>query len=153
MNRVILHHWHLKESSKKLVQRRLWSVQTMYPLVHYLNIWNLAFRRHWIGVWGGGGVMVCLSFSIRKCVLCVKRGAKMACQKDYIYIEGYQPEWYISTMIYSGDTPFWSETLDIFIKKNMAMRQDLQLDPVSSGGSHLFLCNWLQDSWVHVEKI
>ena len=29
------------------------------------------------------------------------------------YIEGSRPEWCISSMIYSGDTPFWSETLDI----------------------------------------
>ena len=28
-------------------------------------------------------------------------------------IEGSQPEWCISSMIYSGDTPFWSETLKI----------------------------------------
>ena len=30
-----------------------------------------------------------------------------------IYIEGSRPEWCISSMIYSGDTPFWSETLDM----------------------------------------
>ena len=31
-------------------------------------------------------------------------------------IEGFQPEWYISTMIYTGsqDIAFWSETLDMF---------------------------------------
>ena len=29
------------------------------------------------------------------------------------YIESFQPEWCISTMIYSRDTPFWSEILDI----------------------------------------
>ena len=153
MNRVILHHWHLKESSKKLVvQRRLWSVQTMYPLVHYLNIWNLAFRRHWIGVWEGRVLWYACLF-LSGSAFYVWREEQKWLAKKIIYIEGYQPEWYISTMIYSGDTPFWSETLDIFIKKNMAMRQDLQLDPVSSGGSHLFLRNWLQDSWVHVEKI
>ena len=28
------------------------------------------------------------------------------------HIEGSQPEWCISSMIYSGDAPFWSETLD-----------------------------------------
>ena len=31
----------------------------------------------------------------------------------YIYIEGSWPEWCISSMIYSRDTPFWSETLNI----------------------------------------
>ena len=30
-----------------------------------------------------------------------------------MYIESFQPEWCISSMIYSRDTPFWSETLDI----------------------------------------
>ena len=29
------------------------------------------------------------------------------------HIEGFQPDWDISTLIYSWDTPFWSETLDI----------------------------------------
>ena len=29
------------------------------------------------------------------------------------YIEGFQPEWCISTMIYCQDTPFWSETLNM----------------------------------------
>ena len=29
------------------------------------------------------------------------------------YIEGSQPQWCISSMIYSGDTPFWLEILDI----------------------------------------
>ena len=28
-------------------------------------------------------------------------------------IRGFPPEWCMSSMIYSGDTPFWSETLDI----------------------------------------
>ena len=32
------------------------------------------------------------------------------CRKDSI--EGFRPEWYISIMIYSRDTPFWSDTLD-----------------------------------------
>ena len=30
-----------------------------------------------------------------------------------LHIEGSRPEWYISSMIYSRDTPFWSETLTI----------------------------------------
>ena len=30
----------------------------------------------------------------------------------YIIFEGSQPEWCISSMIYSRDTPFWSETLN-----------------------------------------
>ena len=28
-------------------------------------------------------------------------------------IEGSRPQWCISRMIYSGDTPFWLETLDM----------------------------------------
>ena len=31
-----------------------------------------------------------------------------------VYIEGSWPEWCISNMIYSRDTPFWSGTLDIY---------------------------------------
>ena len=31
-----------------------------------------------------------------------------------VQIEGSQPEWCISSMIYSRDTPFWSETLEIY---------------------------------------
>ena len=34
----------------------------------------------------------------------------------HLHIEGFRPEWYISTMIYSCDIPFWSETLDIELK-------------------------------------
>ena len=30
-----------------------------------------------------------------------------------VYFEGSRPEWCISSMIYSGDTPFWLETLDL----------------------------------------
>ena len=29
----------------------------------------------------------------------------------YLHFKGSQPEWCISSMMYSGDTPFWSETL------------------------------------------
>ena len=36
------------------------------------------------------------------------------CQWEGEYIEGFRPEWYISTMIYSRDAPFWSETFDIY---------------------------------------
>ena len=31
-----------------------------------------------------------------------------------VHIEGSRSEWCVSSMIYSRDTPFWSETLDIF---------------------------------------
>ena len=31
------------------------------------------------------------------------------------HIEGSRPEWCITSMIYSGDTPFWLETLDMQI--------------------------------------
>ena len=29
-------------------------------------------------------------------------------------IRGFPPEWCISSMIYSGDSPFWSETLELY---------------------------------------
>ena len=32
-----------------------------------------------------------------------------------LYFEGSRPEWCISSMIYSRDTPFWSGTLDLFL--------------------------------------
>ena len=37
------------------------------------------------------------------------------CETAYLIenIEGFQPEWFFSTMIYSQDTPFWSETLNM----------------------------------------
>ena len=31
------------------------------------------------------------------------------------YIEDFRPEWCISSMIFSRDTPFWLETLDIIV--------------------------------------
>ena len=31
-------------------------------------------------------------------------------------IEGSRPEWCISSMVYSGNTPFWLETLEIKLK-------------------------------------
>ena len=34
-------------------------------------------------------------------------------------IEGFRPEWYFSTMTYSRDIPFWSETLDILLQKTV----------------------------------
>ena len=34
-----------------------------------------------------------------------------------VNIKGSRPEWCISSMIYSGDTPFWSETLDYVMMK------------------------------------
>ena len=33
----------------------------------------------------------------------------------FIYIEGFRPEWCISTIYHALDTPFWSGTLDIYI--------------------------------------
>ena len=33
------------------------------------------------------------------------------------YIEGFRPEWYISTIYHCRDAPFWSETLDIFFRQ------------------------------------
>ena len=52
--------------------------------------------------------------------LCKAKGAELTqCTPDHesaycqLYVEGSRPEWCISSMIYSGDTPFWSETLDV----------------------------------------
>ena len=36
------------------------------------------------------------------------------CVFPCVHIKGFQPEWYISTMIYSCDIPFWLETLNMF---------------------------------------
>ena len=33
--------------------------------------------------------------------------------KKMLHIKGSGPEWYISSMLYSRDIPFWSGTLDI----------------------------------------
>ena len=38
--------------------------------------------------------------------------------KKQSHIKGSQPEWCISSMIYSRDTPFWSGTLDMEISQN-----------------------------------
>ena len=35
------------------------------------------------------------------------------CNAILYHIEGFRPEWYISTIYYCRHTPFWSETLDI----------------------------------------
>ena len=37
------------------------------------------------------------------------------CVFEAVDIEGSRPEWCISSMIYSRDVPFWSETLDMFL--------------------------------------
>ena len=39
----------------------------------------------------------------------------MPAHLSLVYIEGSRPEWCISSMIYSRDTPFWSGTLDMRI--------------------------------------
>ena len=66
--------------------------------------------------------------SLREALLFVKRenlrlkGEKMKVSSPYnqqvdillvSYIECSRPEWCVSSMIYSRDTPFWLETLDI----------------------------------------
>ena len=33
----------------------------------------------------------------------------------WVHMEGFQPEWYISTIYHAWDTPFWSGTLDIMV--------------------------------------
>ena len=51
-----------------------------------------------------------------KIVLCDKSCvfAQDVCEKrKTLYMESFGPEWCISSMIYSGDIPFWSETLDM----------------------------------------
>ena len=34
--------------------------------------------------------------------------------RRFLHIEGFQPEWYISTIYHCRHTPFWSETLNIW---------------------------------------
>ena len=34
-------------------------------------------------------------------------------ENSYLHFEGSVPEWYISTMLYSQDIPFWSRILDL----------------------------------------
>ena len=34
------------------------------------------------------------------------------------YVESSGPEWYISSMLYSRDIPFWSKTFDMFVCKH-----------------------------------
>ena len=45
----------------------------------------------------------------------------------YFHIEDFRPEWYISTMIYSGDIPFW---LEIFIKLKSKLSEDIATENV-----------------------
>ena len=47
---------------------------------------------------------------------------------DEYHIKGFRPEWYISTMIYSRDIPFWLETLyvDVCNESCSASRLALQ---------------------------
>ena len=40
-----------------------------------------------------------------------------------LHFEGFRPEWCISNMIYSGDTPFWSETLDVMLEIHHSGRE------------------------------
>ena len=56
-------------------------------------------------------------------MLCVKENAGLLKQFNIalkvfarckMHIEGSRPEWCISSMIYSRDTPVWSESLDMF---------------------------------------
>ena len=57
--------------------------------------------------WGAGGIVPWV------CPEAVELCVRWACLPDWgLHFEGSQPEWCISSMIYSRDTPFWSETLD-----------------------------------------
>ena len=43
--------------------------------------------------------------------------------------QGSRPEWRISSMIYSRDTPFWSETLKILQENSLSLSLSLSLSP------------------------
>ena len=51
-----------------------------------------------------------------------RKGIK-SCKKIKIF-EGSQPEWCISSMIYSTDTPFWSETLEIKVTESKPLQEN-----------------------------
>ena len=63
--------------------------------------------------------------SVQQCVLCLSVQVFVGCVLLSVHeclckyfpshIEGSRPKWCISSMTYSGDTPFWSEILYIFI--------------------------------------
>ena len=44
----------------------------------------------------------------------------MVTENTSLNIEGSRPEWCISSLIYSRDTQFWSETLSMVAKKNIS---------------------------------
>ena len=44
---------------------------------------------------------------------CLKLVNELTKNTRNVYFEGSRPEWCISSMIYSGDAPFWSGTLDL----------------------------------------
>ena len=55
------------------------------------------------------------------------------------HIEGSWPEWCISSMIYSRDTPFWSETLDIGLYNSSKLKYvRSEVKHLSSAPSNLF---------------
>ena len=68
-------------------------------------------------MWGGKQCKVCvLGLSVR--IFLLSAISRVSNQKgvSQLYIESSWPEWCISCMIYSRDTPFWSETVDIIVE-------------------------------------
>ena len=62
----------------------------------------------------------------------------------HITYQGFWPEWCISSMIYSGDTPFWLETLNIDLASFPAGRHFVW---VFSSLLRLFIACSLQSLW------
>ena len=64
------------------------------------------------------------------------------CVNVCVHIKGSRPEWCISSMIYSRDTPFWSETLDMrcaWIDVYLYMCMYRHISPVLQLGEALYL--------------
>ena len=45
---------------------------------------------------------------------------------DLNYVQGSRPDWYIPSMLYSQDIPFWSRTLDVQMIFNKASKDLLK---------------------------
>ena len=66
-----------------------------------------------------------------------------------VYIEGFQPDWYISTQYHCRDTPFWLETLDTHVYIHVCMRICAYIH-VSITHVFVCVCVWIS---VHVCSI
>ena len=80
-------------------------VYMYYMFIPYLNVWQAMMF-----------CAMCLFELIKKCL-------RSRIPRAGMHIEGSQPEWCISSMIYSRDTPFWSNTLDIQLASQQAHQQ------------------------------